>query len=97
MKKFILVFFSAILTLSASAVPAMRGIKRVITLDDGSKIEVELRGDEYVHYWQAEDGACYLKDGAHYVLTGHADIAQLAAVRRRLFSGTEVRRSPGRE
>lgn len=97
MRKLLLVFVSTVLALSASAIPAMRGIKRIITLENGNRIEVELKGDEFVHFWQSEDGSCYVKEGEHYVLAEREYIAQLAAERRKSFLGTEVRRSPDKK
>ena len=47
----ILLFFSTI----ASAIPAKR-VKQTITLPDGSKREVVLRGDESFHYLQDASG-----------------------------------------
>lgn len=37
------------------AVPAFRAKKKV-TLDDGTMLEVTLKGDESFHFWQADDG-----------------------------------------
>ena len=53
-----------IVTSAAMAVPARRGLWSTITLSDGTKVRVELRGDEHLHYLQAADGTCYtLKNG----------------------------------
>ena len=41
------------------AVPAKRGVYRTITLQDGSILQVELRGDEHMHYFEAADGRVF--------------------------------------
>ena len=51
-----------IIVLTLSALPAKRGIWKTITLNDGTKVKAELRGDEYAHWWQTNDGSCYVFD-----------------------------------
>ncbi len=48
-------FLSAMLTLSAWAVPAYRGW-RTMTQPDGSTITIRQMGDEFFHYWENESG-----------------------------------------
>ena len=48
-------------TLSVSAVPAKPGLKRIITLANGAQVEARLVGDEFGHYWLAEDGKAYVE------------------------------------
>lgn len=45
------------------AVPAYRG-KISYTQPDGSRVTVYLRGDEYSHFYESEDGAVLLRDNA---------------------------------
>lgn len=47
------------LSMTVNAVPAKRGMKRLITLADGSKMEATLHGDEWSSYWETPDGTCY--------------------------------------
>lgn len=47
---------------AVSAIPARRGIWRTVTLSDGTQLQVELRGNEYMHFWQASDGRCFIKN-----------------------------------
>lgn len=61
LKLLVLVCFITI-TDTASAVPARPGIKRFITLPDGTRVEVELKGDEYCKYWQSSDGTVYVEN-----------------------------------
>lgn len=43
----------------ALAIPAKRGVYKTIKLDNGKEVKVELRGDEFLNWWQAEDGSCF--------------------------------------
>ncbi|MCD8318933.1 MAG: M6 family metalloprotease domain-containing protein [Paraprevotella sp.] len=42
--------------MTISAVPARREIWRTLKLADGSEVRAELRGDEFLSFWQAADG-----------------------------------------
>lgn len=44
--------------IAANAVPAKR-IQKVITLANGTQVSVELRGDEYLSWWEGADGTAY--------------------------------------
>lgn len=61
MRKFLL-FCCLFVATVAFAVPAKRGVKQTITLTDGTQVTVELRGDEHAHWWQSDDGQCYVCD-----------------------------------
>ncbi len=54
--------FSRLVLMAVPAYP----VKKIITLEDGSTVQVTLRGDEFLHYYEAENGACYrqLADGS---------------------------------
>ena len=43
---------------AANAVPAKK-LHKVITLANGAKVSVELRGDEYLSWWEGADGTAY--------------------------------------
>lgn len=45
-----------------NAIPVKRGQWRTIRLADGTSVKVELRGDEWAHYWQGEDGRVFVAD-----------------------------------
>lgn len=52
------------------AIPAKPGVRKMITLADGSTVMAELRGDEKMSYWTAADGRNFVKgDAAFYVET----------------------------
>lgn len=59
MKKLLLGLALLLATLSVSAIPAKRGQKATLTLADGTQVVAELRGDEYGHYYEAEDGTIF--------------------------------------
>lgn len=52
---FTILAFSLCCSSVSWAVPAFRAKKKV-TLDDGTMLEVSLKGDESFHFWQADDG-----------------------------------------
>ena len=43
---------------AANAIPAKK-LQKVITLANGAKVSVELRGDEYLSWWEGADGTAY--------------------------------------
>lgn len=43
---------------AANAVPAKK-LQKVITLTNGTQVSVELRGDEYLSWWEGTDGKAY--------------------------------------
>lgn len=63
MKRVVLLFIIAIITLSVNAVPAKRGQWKTLTLTDGTTVCAELRGDEFAHYYRSENGNCYVEVG----------------------------------
>ena len=52
-------FALMLVCVSASAVPAKRGVKRTVTLGDGTKVELTLRGDEHYKFYTSSDGFAY--------------------------------------
>ena len=63
--------------LTASAIPAMPGVWRMIRLADGTQVRAQLRGDEYGSYWQTADGACYTVKAGTDSLFVKADLKQI--------------------
>ena len=52
------------------AVPAKPGLKKKVTLKNGSTVELTLKGDEHFSFYRNADGkACQLKDGELTMLT----------------------------
>ena len=60
---------------TANAIPAQRGIWRTMKLANGTEIKVELRGDEFMHYWQDAEGNRYTVNADNYLQV--ADMNQL--------------------
>lgn len=81
-----------LVTTAAMAVPAKRGLWSTITLSDGTQVRVELRGDEHLHYLQATDGTCYVKNNGVYervdAATLHARRVQRKSSRRVIYAST---------
>lgn len=59
MKKLFLSLLLATTFSAANAVPAKPGMWKTIKLADGTEIRVELKGDEFGHYYQAADGRTF--------------------------------------
>lgn len=69
-----------------NAIPVKRGQWRTLRLVDGTSVKVELRGDEWAHYWQGEDGRVFVADT---MVAGRYRETTIAAINKR----TEARRS----
>ena len=70
--------------LAVNAIPAKPGLTKTITLDNGQTVKVRLVGDEFGHYWKADDGKCYQQDvdaSTFHVVDAQA-IAKSAAAKR---------------
>jgi len=50
-----------LITVVAEAIPAKPGLKKLLTLGDGTKVEATLVGDEHGHYWQSMDGRTFVR------------------------------------
>lgn len=61
MRKTLLSLCIAMASLSAFAVPARKGTT-VIKLVNGTELKASLQGDEFLHYYLAEDGKCYYQN-----------------------------------
>lgn len=60
--RIILSFIVFLIAVASFAVPAKKGVRQTITLADGTRVSVELKGDEHAHWWQSTDGQCYVAD-----------------------------------
>ena len=49
------------------AVPAKPGMWQTIKLIDGTEVRAQLCGDEHLHWLQAENGACYVRNDDRYI------------------------------
>lgn len=59
MKKVLLSLTFMALAMTMMAIPAKRGVTKMLTLADGTTVKAQLVGDEHGHYWKAEDGKAY--------------------------------------
>ncbi len=78
MKRLIIALSFFAVTATASAIPAQRGIWKNVTLSDGTTVRVELRGDEFVSYWQAKDGRCFIQEEGT-AFYKHVELKELVA------------------
>lgn len=95
MKKGIFSVALLLATTAAFAVPAKPGLWRTVKTTDGRELRVELRGDEYGHYWQTAGGE-RLEEDASTGLFKKADMSLLtreAAERRARMAQTGPRKS----
>lgn len=83
-EKLILFLLLTTVMTTAMAVPAQRGQFRTISLTDGSQVKVELIGDEFMHYWHAEDGRNFVLRNKQYVEADLESMARSAAKQRSL-------------
>lgn len=88
MKKTILLMSLFLLTsIMTFAVPALPGIWRNITLEDGTTVYAQLKGDETVNFYEDKEGNIYManEDGT-YSLTSADTFKKKASKRRAKFS-----------
>ena len=68
MKKVLVSVIFAFLPLVATlAVPAKPGQWRTLTLADGRQVRAELKGDEFMHFWQTENGERLVRRGQSFL------------------------------
>ena len=60
MKRLLLSVLMTTWVLMVSAIPAKPGLKRMLTLNDGSRVEARLVGDEHGHFWLSKDGRAFM-------------------------------------
>lgn len=73
MKRLFTLWVVLFVVLSAMAVPAKPEVWRTISLTDGTQVKVQLVGDEFMHYYQSEDGTRYLYDAASATYQVYSD------------------------
>ncbi|MDE6002310.1 MAG: hypothetical protein K2G76_02295, partial [Prevotella sp.] len=80
-----------IATVAIMAVPAKPGLKKKVTLSDGSVVELTLRGDEhYAFYTDASGEPCQLKRGKLLKMTHEEVNRQWAAQRQKRLAHSET-------
>ena len=76
------------------AVPVKPGLKRLLTLADGTTVNATLVGDEHGHFWKGVDGKCYqmVSDTDVYQVVDGQDIAKKARQRRANANSRRMKR-----
>jgi hypothetical protein len=80
------------LALTATAVPAKRGLNKVLKRVDGTEVKAQLVGDEHGHYWLGEDGTAYLDVDGTYQQVDAKAIVKKAKARRQHVNAQRVKR-----
>ncbi len=77
-------FFVALFFFShtACSVPAKRGVVKTLRLADGTTVKAFLRGDERAHWWQTDNGRCFLMDSLGRAVAVEPDVMVAEAKRR---------------
>ena len=85
-------------SISMLAVPAKRGLTGTITLYDGTTVNARLVGDEYGHFWLADNGKAYqqINDNAYFTEVDAEAVKQHAQTRRAAVNARRVQRLQGR-
>jgi len=81
MKKVFLIMSFLAMSAMMWAVPAKRGVWKTVKLADGTEVRVELRGDEHISFWQAENGRRYVRQtDADYFVEADMEALQKKAM-----------------
>ena len=96
-------FLSVVILLSlavaaAYAVPAKPGLRRTLTLTDGTTVGARLVGDEYGHYWLGDNGKAYqtVKGSKSFGEVSSIDVRMHAQERRTAVNQQRSRRQSER-
>ena len=81
MRKFLTTLSLFVIALTALAIPAKPGIWKTLTLN-GTAVKAQLMGDEYMHYWQTDDGRQLTEQNNVFVLADMAQLQQRAMAQR---------------
>lgn len=92
MKKIVLTLSLIVMAMAAMAVPAKPGLWKTIKLANGTEVRVKLVGDEHCHFWQADDGICYLERNGAYVVADKAQLVKRGQIRRAKAAKAQLNR-----
>lgn len=79
---------------SISAVPAKPGLWRSLKLADGSVVEAQLTGDEFMHFWKTAGGTRYIKTDGAYMPVTTEQITELFRQRQQAAVKKQAARAP---
>ena len=83
MKKVFTLFVLLFVVMTIQAVPAKPGLKRTIKLQDGTQFVAELRGDEYGHFWEVQNGKVYVQQNNVFVEANRDEVVEKIQLARR--------------
>ena len=92
MKKIVLTLSFIVMAIAAMAIPAKPGLWKTIKLANGTEVRVQLRGDEHCHFWQADNGTCYLERNGAYVVADKAKLTKHGQLRRAKAAKAQLNR-----
>ena len=98
MKRYYFTLLWMLVSISLLAIPAKRGLTGTITLSDGTTVNAHLAGDEYGHFWLADNGKTYQQINDHDYFTevdGEA-VKRQAQVRRAAVNARRAQRLQSR-
>ncbi len=81
--------------MGAHAVPAKPGVKKTLTLADGTTVCAELKGDEFMSWWESADGRKFVLgqgDTQHYVAADMTALREIADAKRRPVEANRAKR-----
>ena len=98
MKKILLMLSLIVVTMTMMAIPAKKGLTKMLTLSDGTTVTAQLVGDEHGHYWKAEDGKTYtqMAESDVYQEVEAARIVEKANARRAQVNARRSQRAGSR-
>ena len=79
------------------AVPAKRGVTKTITLNDGTTCQASLVGDEFGHYWEADNGRAFqhISSNSYFTEVDAKAINDRAQALRAEANALRIQRLPG--
>ena len=92
MKKIVLTLSFIVMAIAAMAIPAKPGLWKTIKLANGTEVRVQLVGDEHCHFWQADNGTCYLERNGAYVVADKAKLTKHGQLRRAKAAKAQLNR-----
>ena len=92
MKKVFATLLLMAVTITTMAVPAKKGQWKTLRLNDGTEVRATLVGDEHGHFWKAEDGKTYTRQGDVWVAVDAQQIVAKAKARRAKVNAQRVQK-----
>ena len=93
-KRSLILLSLLLFTIASFAVPAKPGLKRLLTLTDGTTVTATLVGDEHGHFWKGADGKAYqIVSGTNtFQEVNSQEIIQRAQKKRAIANSRRVKR-----